>query len=275
MNAKYSLRHLKTDEDIELKTSPSLVGRSSNCDLQIDRETLSREHARIILKVESLVVEDLHSTNGTFVNEQQIFEACELQPGDVVRFGQESFCVQSSASDATQMFDRNAMQNAASSMLVSDEEEEDGTVMLQAISLPVGWEKAAVPAGTKLSEDDEGLVNALKKHARKKLKHPFGLFISIIEDGRAPVVKLLSTENNSAEWILGRAIDASIVLNDNRVSDKHLKIRFSNKLWSIEDLSSRNGTYVRNVKVDNMNIEKTTEISIGHYAIFVEPISKA
>jgi pSer/pThr/pTyr-binding forkhead associated (FHA) protein len=248
------------------------VGRSDNCELQIDKETLSREHARLILRQDKLFVEDLHSTNGTFVNEQQIFEAAQLRPGDVVRFGQESFGVQSTASDATQMFDRQAAQNMSSSMLVDEDGEEDGTIMLQAISLPAGWEKASTPIRTILSEDDEGLVNALKLHAKKKLRHPHGLLLTIIEEDTAPLVKLLSTENSSASWVLGRGDSSAIKLEDNRISDPHFEILFEQNSWSVRDLDSRNGTYVQNKKIKTEHISAGSEIAAGPYTIIVEPI---
>jgi len=120
MDSSYSLKHLKSDLELQMTSSSVLIGRSENCDFQVDAETLSREHARLAQKGSELVVQDLHSTNGTFVNEQQIFEATPIQPGDVLRFGQESFCLQSTAADATQMFDRQAMSNLGSAMLVAE-----------------------------------------------------------------------------------------------------------------------------------------------------------
>ena len=166
MKTPYTFQHLNSELLLAFENNPSLVGRSTNCDLQVDKETLSREHARLLLKEGVLIVEDLHSTNGTFVNEQQIFEAVRLRPGDVVRFGQEAFCVKSSSDDATQMFNRDALSQLGSSMLVEDQEEADGTVMLQAISLPVGWEKAAIAQRT--------LWLHPRSQGQKRRRHPQG-----------------------------------------------------------------------------------------------------
>ncbi|MGI8712823.1 MAG: FHA domain-containing protein [Solirubrobacteraceae bacterium] len=48
---------------------------------------LSRRHARVYVEDHRLLIEDLGSTNGTFVNDQQLTAACALQEGDRVRCG--------------------------------------------------------------------------------------------------------------------------------------------------------------------------------------------
>ena len=62
------------------------VGRSSRSDLCIDQESISRHHARISFDGERHVIEDLGSTNGTFVNERKL-ERSVLNDGDQVKVG--------------------------------------------------------------------------------------------------------------------------------------------------------------------------------------------
>jgi pSer/pThr/pTyr-binding forkhead associated (FHA) protein len=127
----YKLRHLKNDLELVIEDASSIVGRSDNCDLRVDSSSLSREHARISFRKGAVSVQDLHSTNGTFVNERQIFEETALKVGDVVRFGQERFALQSESSDATVMFDQKSLGKLAdSAMMVEDEEEADGTLSI-------------------------------------------------------------------------------------------------------------------------------------------------
>lgn len=59
------------------------IGRSEAADVQIDSAKVSREHARVICQGPQFVIRDLGSTNGTFVNGQQI-EQAELTDGDVI-----------------------------------------------------------------------------------------------------------------------------------------------------------------------------------------------
>jgi hypothetical protein len=67
------------------------VGRdASQCDIVIDDSTVSRQHARVRLEDGRFVLYDLASSNGTFVNDQQI-QKQPLLDGDRVRFGSVDF----------------------------------------------------------------------------------------------------------------------------------------------------------------------------------------
>lgn len=71
-----------------LKLAASMViGRSPDCELLIDDTYASQQHARIFGKNGSWYVEDLGSTNGTYVNDQKLAAPAMIQPGDRVRVG--------------------------------------------------------------------------------------------------------------------------------------------------------------------------------------------
>src|SRR3954465_4937331 len=64
------------------------VGREPSLPLHLDQDTqVSRRHARISQQGGQVVVEDLGSTNGTYVNDQPISAPRTLNPGDKVRIG--------------------------------------------------------------------------------------------------------------------------------------------------------------------------------------------
>jgi pSer/pThr/pTyr-binding forkhead associated (FHA) protein len=65
----------------------TVVGRAIECDLRLDDTYVSQQHARIFGKNGSWYVEDLGSTNGTFVNEQRLAAPAMLTPGDRIRVG--------------------------------------------------------------------------------------------------------------------------------------------------------------------------------------------
>jgi FHA domain len=76
------------DEGTELELHGWLtIGRSSSSDLPLDDGFVSSTHARIVPRGESFYVEDLGSTNGTFVNEKRVTEA-QLRPAARVRIGE-------------------------------------------------------------------------------------------------------------------------------------------------------------------------------------------
>ena len=64
------------------------VGRDPSLPLHFEEDgQVSRRHARFSAQAGNVVVEDLGSTNGTYVNEQPISSPRSLQPGDKVRMG--------------------------------------------------------------------------------------------------------------------------------------------------------------------------------------------
>lgn len=63
----------------------AVVGRATTCDISLGVAHLSRQHARLTLQSDGLLVEDLGSSNGTFVNGQRV-ERAVLKSGDELRF---------------------------------------------------------------------------------------------------------------------------------------------------------------------------------------------
>src|SRR6478735_3360097 len=63
------------------------IGRSVECELRLDDTFVSQQHARIFDRGGNWYVEDLGSTNGTFVNEQKLVAPAMLTPGDKIRIG--------------------------------------------------------------------------------------------------------------------------------------------------------------------------------------------
>lgn len=68
------------------------VGRSAECELVIDDPSVSRRHARVVLETGALVVQDLGSSNGSFINDVKI-ERQQAAPGDRLRFGDIEFAL--------------------------------------------------------------------------------------------------------------------------------------------------------------------------------------
>jgi pSer/pThr/pTyr-binding forkhead associated (FHA) protein len=72
--------------EVDLKDSQLMIGRKQDNDLSIDDSSISAHHAKIV-KIQSVFfVEDLHSTNGTLVNNNPV-DRYQLQDGDVIMIG--------------------------------------------------------------------------------------------------------------------------------------------------------------------------------------------
>ncbi len=81
---------LELGRKYNLETQNVLIGRSSRSDVQIDQESVSRNHAKIINTGKSIILRDLGSTNGTYVNDQLIDEYV-LRDGDFIKIGRTIF----------------------------------------------------------------------------------------------------------------------------------------------------------------------------------------
>jgi pSer/pThr/pTyr-binding forkhead associated (FHA) protein len=71
---------------VRLDTS-AVIGRGAECELRLDDTYISQQHARIFGRNGSWYIEDLGSTNGTFVNEQKLAAPAMIQGGDRIRVG--------------------------------------------------------------------------------------------------------------------------------------------------------------------------------------------
>ncbi len=78
---------------IQIKDEKFLIGRSESCQLRPKSESISRKHCVIVLKDGRVLLLDLKSRNGTFVNEKQLSpdKAKILKSGDRLRCGQLEF----------------------------------------------------------------------------------------------------------------------------------------------------------------------------------------
>ena len=76
-----------TGRTFELNVDRTTVGRVEENTFQIADASVSSRHAEILLQGSELLIRDLNSTNGTFINGEKISEAV-LKSGQTLRFGQ-------------------------------------------------------------------------------------------------------------------------------------------------------------------------------------------
>ena len=74
-------------------TAPVIVGRDETCGVQLEEESVSRQHAELSATGSCISINDLSSRNGTYIGERRLGEPSVLLPGDLVRFGRCTFLV--------------------------------------------------------------------------------------------------------------------------------------------------------------------------------------
>src|SRR5437899_9074611 len=71
----------------ELNVDKTTIGRVEDNTFQISEPSVSSHHCEVLLRGADVVVRDLESTNGTFINGEKVRESV-LKPGQVLRLGQ-------------------------------------------------------------------------------------------------------------------------------------------------------------------------------------------
>jgi pSer/pThr/pTyr-binding forkhead associated (FHA) protein len=74
-------------EEVSLDEAPLLIGRGSDAAIRLDDDYVSTRHAQIAASGDQWYVEDLGSTNGTYVGSSRITEATAIQLGTRIRIG--------------------------------------------------------------------------------------------------------------------------------------------------------------------------------------------
>jgi ABC-type multidrug transport system ATPase subunit/ABC-type multidrug transport system permease subunit len=77
----------RAHHSIAIQGRTVVLGRNPSCDQVLDYPMVSGRHAKITESVEGIFLEDLGSTNGTFVNGQRITSPTKLKPGDTIGLG--------------------------------------------------------------------------------------------------------------------------------------------------------------------------------------------
>jgi predicted component of type VI protein secretion system len=98
-----------------LENSEISVGREVGSDVFVNEVEVSRRHARLTLQAGNYVLEDLGSTNGTFVNGERLMGQRILRPGDSITLGENVSLTFESTS-----FDPNATQVSAASTVIEE-----------------------------------------------------------------------------------------------------------------------------------------------------------
>jgi pSer/pThr/pTyr-binding forkhead associated (FHA) protein len=97
-----------TGRSHELTVERTTVGRVEDNAFTIPEPSVSSHHCEILLKGNEVVVRDLDSTNGTFINDERITEGV-LKPGQILRLGQMELRLESGTPGAASSSGKKAM----------------------------------------------------------------------------------------------------------------------------------------------------------------------
>jgi pSer/pThr/pTyr-binding forkhead associated (FHA) protein len=85
----------KAPKTIAVPSEVTVIGRQRNCDLRIPLDSISRRHCEVHCNTQGVVLRDLGSRNGTFLNGAKISNKEQvLHPGDRIQIGPITFVLQ-------------------------------------------------------------------------------------------------------------------------------------------------------------------------------------
>lgn len=189
--------------EVRLTKQETIIGRDERADLVFNSAAVSRRHARIILRDGQYFVQDLGSSNGTFVNGQRVQQSTALKDGDEIGLSQ-----------AIVMRFHAASAGEASSS--SEASSEDVRTMMQATVYSVDED---VPATS-------GIEKAQVAQAQQAPDAP-RLIVQVVD--QSPQAHELHDEVIT----LGRAEDNDIVLPSRIVSRYHARLEKSGATYRL------------------------------------------
>ncbi len=212
------------------------IGRDPNCEIFLEGDLVSRYHAEITHAAGKLVLRDMGSTNGTFVNGRQLTAPVELKQGDEVGIGNQTLVVvdePDSRLEETSAQDGEAVRHLRMSGAEFPPDEmppsHDATIAVVRNVVP---EQAAAPReATRL------------------------VFIGAPAGTEYPLIQ--------PEVRLGRAKSCELVIDQPLVSAQHAKIVLRQGGHFIYDTRSLNGVRVNGHKIRGVRLQNGDEITIG------------
>ena len=272
-------------------TEVTTVGREESCGIYLPSGHISRLHARLSPEGERLVLTDMNSANGTYVNGEKISEQ-ELQHDDVVRFDTLEFVVVApevhADTNKTQL--RMPVVSSDDVTLVTDADKLAGDFnVMSSGKTEVGraWAEQKKETGKDVngtmvmpdvSDVCDGTVAmpAVESEQTREADcaEMDNTVVARLVCRMPPMEGKVFTLSQKLTTI-GRDDTNDVVLAEASVSSVHAHIRYEQGRWTIEDKGSYNGVYVNNTKRQRAELRTGDEIGIGRVQLrFEDPAQK-
>ena len=274
----------------------TIVGRDAECQLTIDWYLLSRRHAQLSIVDDHLLVEDLGSRNGTFINDARI-EQGVARPGDEIRFDELKFIVvgpydRSQVSSLDDDRTRMRTQDPDETVLaVGLSRKQEAAVDSVAITAPSTDPTSATtgdnqqvlpPVGTvELDSREDQIVVTGNAADQVSFAEPVDDEQETVlfeppagaPERSFPEAALLEqvAGGESINWTLmkgnhsiGRSQENDIVIAGAGISKSHASVQFRSGGWFILDNNSSNGVQVNDHLVQEQLLRNGDVITLGN-----------
>ena len=266
----FRLKSTVSDQEFCIDKTTLSIGRDANCDVVLDKGYPSRTHAKITFKDNTLFLEDLNSTNGTFINNQKVFKVTPIVPGDLIKFGSVEFLLLPNTFENQTIISKAPMViSADSSFVVQDEIKIDpnSTGVFQSYPLPFGWPVENKTANKIFQkEPDKKHSTKIDQHIKQALAGDDTVYIAALvvnPSHESPSIFGLSLESQQSKLSIGRSDRCSITIKAPSVSEHHASLQFKQNNWLLTDNNSTNGLRSDKKLITELKLKHNSTVSLG------------
>ena len=273
-----ALRMVEGDKLYELDRE-TLIGREVECTISLDSPHVSRYHAKLVVTDSGAVIEDLRSSNGTFVNGKRIQNKTRISIGDEIRFDEIAFrltTVDAGAAESTVLVSQSQLQAAAPKAPASKAKAapKKAPAKRKASKPAADVPPLAVVAQSASEQDDEHTrllsseqVNqyaSINKHFQKMMDNGSGpRLIAMTAPIRGKVFKL-KNPSQDGRWNIGRSKECQVCLPDKSVSRLHAYLEKSEGKFHVHSNPDSSPVLVNGSEHDMAILKHNDHVQIGH-----------
>lgn len=256
---RFFLKRVSNGTEIPL-TEDLNVGRSAESGLKLVEGSPSRRHAQLSVADGAVFVEDLGSTNGTFVNDKRIDSniKVKLKSNDRVRFDVEQYLFRVESSEPTK------------DQTIQRQNEADLVVDAGSRRLPAGWVESEKKGGNETRYMSPEQVREERKRiigsgaVERALGNVEAPQLVVLGGPEGTVrIELRSKQAGQREWTVGSQGEREILLKREGVSALHAKIANEGNRWKVIDQLSANGTFVNGRRCMMSYLASADRITFG------------
>ncbi len=279
-----------------------LIGSSPRCDLVVDHPSVAGQHCLLTRTPEGHFLEDLGTSQGTFVNGVRVDGRVRVSRFDLITLGLEvpmpwppvtdSEPKPATATEAEQepepepepmpaaTAEPKQEPEPAGARVITIGREPDNDLVIDA-SIVSGWHARVVVENGRARIEDLGSSNGTYVNSREKridsapLAETDVIFLGSFRipaarifgpiDGR-PCDGSVLVAFRGSQMLFGRGLECDQVLSFPMVSRRHARLSRTGEVMRIEDMGSSNGTYVNGVRVRNPVVVRPGDrIGLGSY----------
>jgi pSer/pThr/pTyr-binding forkhead associated (FHA) protein len=252
-----------SSREIQLKAE-TVLGRQAECDVLLTEGHASRRHARLVQAEDGYWLEDLGSSNGTFINGNRISGRVKIASGDRLRFDVEEFDFRVPSQAAPVALDQSKTVYRAP---------ESAAVVAESSGVfkrPGAWADpdAMGDAGVhKTKFIDPAQMKQMASSAAPVAAAPSavdGPHLQVVSGSRTGLnIQLAVGDSGNAEWTIGSQADREVQFMDSGVSALHAKIVNEGERWKVLDQMSANGTFVNGKRANVSYLASGDRVRFG------------